>query len=406
MKKVSIIMLGYNKLEYTKLAVDSLYKYTSHIDFDFVSVNNGSSDGTREYFESLPNKKKINFETNVGGDKAFNEALKYCDGEYTVFLNNDLILTENWLDNLIKVMESDPKIGIAVPACNFSSNYQVISANYSNLDELDKFAKKYNKSYSDKWEERLRLVLYAAIFRTKDLKDIGGLDEVYSPGSFDDDDLSYRYRRAGYKLIFAKDTYIHHYGSITMKDVYENVFIRNRGIFNIKFGVDSWEAAFIDFRIVNKILYNKRQKVSILGLGKTCGTTALQIKNMMKESGAKDTILDYYALDKKYIIDLKTICNSVFYDEKDTLDFSCIKYKFDYIYIDERIEKFKNIEEVLLSLKKILNDNGEIIFIFHNDKVSIDTITKDTLNNILNKLSYKIISEELEGEEYIFAVTV
>jgi GT2 family glycosyltransferase len=406
MKKVSIIMLGYNKLEYTKLAVDSLYKYTSHIDFDFISVNNGSSDGTREYFESLPNKKKINFETNVGGDKAFNEALKYCDGEYTVFLNNDLILTENWLDNLIKVMESDPKIGIAVPACNFSSNYQVISANYSNLDELDKFAKKYNKSYSDKWEERLRLVLYAAIFRTKDLKDIGGLDEVYSPGSFDDDDLSYRYRRAGYKLIFAKDTYIHHYGSITMKDVYENVFIRNRGIFNIKFGVDSWEAAFIDFRIVNKILYNKRQKVSILGLGKTCGTTALQIKNMMKESGAKDIILDYYALDKKYLIDLKTICNSVFYDEEDTLDFSCIKYKFDYIYIDEWIEKFKNIEEVLLSLKKILNDNGEIIFIFHNNKVSIDTITKDTLNNILNKLGYKIISEELEGEEYIFAVTV
>ena len=46
------------------LAADSLYKYTGNIDFEFITVNNGSSDGTKEYFESLPNEKKLCFEVN------------------------------------------------------------------------------------------------------------------------------------------------------------------------------------------------------------------------------------------------------------------------------------------------------------------------------------------------------
>lgn len=248
MRKVSIIMLAYNKLAYTKLTVDSLYKYTSHINFEFISVNNGSSDGTKEYLDSLQNDKKINFEENVGGDRAFDEALKYAEGEYTVFLNNDLILTEKWLDNLIEVMESDPKIGVCVPVCNSSSNYQTVPLEYYDTVKLQEVAKEYNKSDSKKWEERLRLMLYAAIFRTNELKDLGGLDEIYSPGGFDDDDLTCRYRRAGFKLILAKDTYIHHYGSVTIGESYASILAKNRGIFKIKFGYDSWEGNTLDFK--------------------------------------------------------------------------------------------------------------------------------------------------------------
>ncbi len=417
LKKVSIIMLAYNKLEYTKLAVDSLYKYTSHIDFDFISVNNGSSDGTKEYFQALPNNKKINFEVNVGGDKAFNEALKYCDGKYTVFLNNDLILTQNWLDNLINVMESEPKAGIVVPACNSSSNYQVICADYTNTDELDKFAKEYNKPDCSKWEERIRLMMYVALFRTEELKAIGGLDEAYSPGGFDDDDLSFRYRRAGYKLIFAKDTYVHHYGSITIQDEYAKILGRNREIFKAKFGVDSWEAMTIDFRILNNIKYIKEKKINILGIGNTCAATALQMKNLLKERNNSEVNLSYYALDKKYIIDLKTICNNVFYDKENTLDFSSIKDKFDYIYLDKSIEKIENTEEILLSLKKLLKDSGTLIFTFREIKASdfdiknkvsnefvLISFTKDNLDNILKTHGYKTISEKFEDGDYIYII--
>ena len=64
--KVSIVLTAYNKLEYTKKAVESIYKYTDFekLNVELITVNNGSTDGTEEYFNSLPNEKKINFKHN------------------------------------------------------------------------------------------------------------------------------------------------------------------------------------------------------------------------------------------------------------------------------------------------------------------------------------------------------
>lgn len=58
MIKTSLVVLAYNQLAYTKLCMDSIYKYSNDVDFEVITVNNGSSDGTREYFNSLPNEKK------------------------------------------------------------------------------------------------------------------------------------------------------------------------------------------------------------------------------------------------------------------------------------------------------------------------------------------------------------
>lgn len=404
MKKVSLIMLAYNKLEYTVLAVNSLYKYTSNIDFEFITVNNGSSDGTKEYFESLPNEKKLNFEVNVGGDRAFNEAIKYAEGEYTVFLNNDLIFTESWLENLIKVMESDPKIGVAVPVCNSSSNYQIVQLEYYDTNMLQEVAKKYNKSDSSKWEERLRLMLYAAIFRTKELKEMGGLDEIYSPGGFDDDDLTCRYRRAGYKLILTKDTYLHHYGSITIGEAYAAILGRNREFFKNKFGYDSWEASHVDFNVIDNIIYNNKSEVKILGIGDTCAATILQIKNRLKELGSKDIELDYFALKDEYITDLKTICTNVNVGNIGEIYEYINDRKYDYIYMDKIIYGIAEVNYNINKISSILDNGGTLIV---NTK-SIKTLDGETCNReevkkIISNIGYsdvKVIKGDAEIEYY------
>ena len=76
---VTIVLCAYNKLEYTKAAVESIF---AHTDFssgrvELITINNGSDDGTREYFESLPHTKKINLKYNILG---FNAAQYIAEG--------------------------------------------------------------------------------------------------------------------------------------------------------------------------------------------------------------------------------------------------------------------------------------------------------------------------------------
>lgn len=402
--KVSVIMLAYNKLEYTKLAVDSLYKYTSHIDFDFISVNNGSSDGTEEYFNSLPNTKKLNFKENVGGDKAFNEALKVADGKYTVFLNNDIILTTSWLDNMIAIMESDPKIGVVVPTCNSSSNYQTTPLEYTDTIRLQQVAKEYNKLNPNKWEEKLRLMLYVAIFRTKELKELGGLDEIYSPGGFDDDDITCRYRRAGYKLILARDTYIHHYGSITIGESYYKILGRNREIFKNKFGYDSWTANAIDFPIINNIEYDFENKASILGIGNTCAANLLQIKNQLRAKGIGKLTLEYYSFTEKYLIDLKTICDNAYQGNDDEIEIVLDGKNYDIIFWEEPINNNMALKNALRILDKIIENNSKVIICCRKDTLGygFSGMNDNVINKVIENSSLAKVKENLNTQEYVY----
>lgn len=367
--QVSIILLAFNHLDYTKLCVESLYRFTSHLPFELITVNNGSSDATEQFFNTLPHQKKINFPHNVGGDTAINEGLKLADGKYTVFLSNDLILTPHWLDNLLKCMEAGGKIGMVVPACGASSNYQQVGLQYNSMDEMLQKAAAYNHSDPRKWEERLRLITYTFLIRTDLFKAMGGLEEIYNPGGFDDDDLSFRIRRAGYKLIFAKDTFVHHFGSITFSQDYAklNLLERNRQIFFNKFGIDSWEDCHIDFEIVNAVQYEQDGHKDILALCTSCGGTALQVKNRFQEYGFTDIALWTLTENRHYLPDLKTISDHVVYGPFKNIETLCQGKAFDYIFIEGDLQDFENPEIFLQAVIRILRANGQLLFTVANE---------------------------------------
>ena len=142
---VSIVLCAYNKLEYTKAAIESIF---AHTDFssgrvELITINNGSDDGTREYFESLPHTKKINLKYNI---LSFNAAQYIVEGRYYVGYANDVIATPHWLDHLYTSIESDSYIAQVVPTCNEEgvSNDQGIAVSYPNrfdgLNEMKEVA--------------------------------------------------------------------------------------------------------------------------------------------------------------------------------------------------------------------------------------------------------------------------
>ena len=376
---VSIILLAFNHADYTKLCVESLYRFITHIDFELITVNNGSSDDTEQFFNSLPNQKKLTFAYHVGTDIAVNEALKSAEGKYTVFLSNDLVLTPNWLDNLLKCMESNEKIGMVVPACNVSSNDQQVNLPYNNMDEMIQAAAAYNSSDPNKWEERLRLTTYTYLAKTDIIKSLGGLEEVYSPGNFDAD-FCFRLRRAGYKLIFAKDTFLHHLSSLTSNSDYEtfDLLERNRRIFYNKFGVDAWDDCNIDLEMVNLIECGQSRHVDVLTLCAACGGTALQVKNEFCENGFTDITLWTVTEKQKYLQDLNTISDyAVCGRFKNITDIYRNKL-FDYIIIEVDLQSIVNPQDLLQNVIQLLQNDGQLIFAAANESFYINLI------NLLN----------------------
>ena len=247
---VSILLLAYNKLDYTKRAAESILQYTdfSKGNIELILLNNGSEDGTREYFESLPYTKLVNLRHNVLGTFAY---IHLLEGKYFVGFSNDVVATPHWLDHLLACMESDDRIAIAVPTCNEDSisNDQGIPVSYPNTFEglavMQTFAAEYNHLNPAFWENRSLLMPFLAIVRTE-LQKMAGADPVYTRAEFVDDDFSTLLRRTGWRQLLLKDTFMHHFGGVTLgggrnKDA-GNALDAMRRVYYEKWGVDAWDS--------------------------------------------------------------------------------------------------------------------------------------------------------------------
>jgi len=360
---VSVVLLAYNHIDFTKKCVESLFQYTKEIDYELITVNNGSEDGTKEYFDSLPNSKKINFPENVGVDKAINAGFRLAEGKYTLNLSNDIVVTSHWLENLVTGMEADEKIAMAVPVCGFSSNNQQVSLQYKSLEEMQRLAEQYNRSNPNLWEERIRLVTYTCLFRTDVQKEIGGFDEDFNPGAYDDDAISFHIRRMGYKLMLASDTYVHHFGSVTFNAEYakNNLAVRNQALFTQKFGVNSWAAGMIDWNVVNMGNYRRSDEVRILGIGRSCGATLLQIKNMFRKLGTRNAKLFYLSETDGNMADLQSICENCVCASPGDVKHHFGEQLYDLIVVESETDKLENIEQLYEDLCSMLKEDGRII---------------------------------------------
>ena len=248
---VTIAVIAHNKLEYSRLAVESIFCHTDFNKYriELLLIDNGSTDGTSEYFFGVEKATCFHLRHALGYNGVSLGAMAAC-GRYYIHFANDIIATPNWLENLLECIESDFHIGMVVPTCNFMSSGQSIVAQYKNPMEdtagLDAFARDYNQSDPARWEERIRLLPCMSIMPGP----VAGAainDSMFYQGEFADDDISCRLRRAGFRQIYAADTFVHHFGSVTAgwAQRKEQSLQIGRKLFLKKWGVDAWSS--LDF---------------------------------------------------------------------------------------------------------------------------------------------------------------
>ena len=218
---VSIIILAHNQIDHTRKCVASLAVFTKE-PHEIIVVDNGSSDGTREFLErwqaGLPNHLVVRNQKNLGFAAGNNQGLAIARGGFLVLLNNDTIVTEGWLAGLLEVFTQHPRTGVLGPMSNFVSGPQLVpDAPYANLSEMPPFAARFAREHRGQSVEVERAVGFCLAIRRRVIDAVGGLDECFGSGNFEDDDFCMRARLAGFGVRIAQGVFIHHTGSQTFK---------------------------------------------------------------------------------------------------------------------------------------------------------------------------------------------
>lgn len=241
---VSIIILTFNQLKHTKLCLQSIEKFTPQ-PHELILVDNGSNDGTLDYLRKYANDhnnvRVISNKENLGFAAGNNQGLAVAEGNYVLMINNDTIVTDGWLGRMLSVFERYPEVGIVGPVSNnVSGPQQVKEASYRSLEDMPSFAEKWSAEHAGESMEYQRVVGFCLLAGREVIDRIGGLDERFGSGNFEDDDFCLRAAAAGYKARIALDAFIHHTGSQTFKGAginYQQSLLRNWEIFKKKWKI-------------------------------------------------------------------------------------------------------------------------------------------------------------------------
>jgi GT2 family glycosyltransferase/Tfp pilus assembly protein PilF len=232
---VSIVIPVHNNLGLTQDCWTSIRKNTP-TPYELVIVDNGSTEDVA-YDAGQNNIRVIRNESNRGFAYACNQGIQATHGDYVVILNNDTIVTPGWLERLIWHIKQDESVGIVGPSTSFASTVQQVRTDYKSERGLYDFSERIYGENMHQAAELEKIVGVCMLMRRKMLDEIGLFDTRFRLGNYEDDDICLRARIAGYKVLWAKDTYIHHKGSKTFEliDVdYPRLMEENRGRFAAK----------------------------------------------------------------------------------------------------------------------------------------------------------------------------
>jgi GT2 family glycosyltransferase len=218
MLMLSVIILTWNGKPYLKDCLDSL-AVQSFRDFESILVDNGSNDASAEYVqEKYPWVKIVSLPENVGFAEGNNQGFAVASGEFIVTLNNDTKLEPSFLAAMIAAAEADPTIGmVAAKMLNFYEKGRIDSVGVriapngmgQNIGVGEQDCGQYDIA-SDVFGP----CAGAALYRRAMLEEVGFFDPAFF-AYYEDLDLAWRGRLAGWRAATAPEAVVYHVHSAT-----------------------------------------------------------------------------------------------------------------------------------------------------------------------------------------------
>lgn len=279
-RNTAVLIVSYNACYFMQRNIENIRKTLPEGSYRIVVVDNASTDGVAEWLQEQDDIVLLRNEENKGFAPACNQGAKVLQ-DYDIFLlNNDTRLAPNALFWLRMGLYENEKIGAAGSCSNYAGNGQQIEVEFTLPDEYLQYGASVNVPLQEPYEERVRLSGFSMLVRSDVWKATGGMDEDFAPGYFEDDDLSMKILKAGYKLLFCRNSFIYHAGSqsfIKNPDV-DQIFMDHYQLFINKYGFDIFEFAAADQEMIREIPYKREDAFNILQIGSGIGADLKYIR--------------------------------------------------------------------------------------------------------------------------------
>jgi len=216
--EISIIIPVFNQLRFTQACLASLQENQGTERFEVIVVDDCSTDGTAEAVALMPGVVYMRNETNSGFIASCNRGAEKARGNYLTFLNNDTLVRDGWLSALVGTFAEEPQAGIVGSKLVYPDGrlqeaggiiWQDASGwNYGKFDDASK--PEYNYLREVDYCSAAALMIPKVLFH-----DVGGFDSRYAPAYYEDTDLAFKVRRAGYKVLYQPLSEVIHYEGAT-----------------------------------------------------------------------------------------------------------------------------------------------------------------------------------------------
>lgn len=124
--ELSLVITSYRNAELLKLCIDSVKKFSQGLDYEIIVADSATTEDTEMMMrEDYPDVKFFPHKENVGFQALIKKAVENSQGDYILFLNGDIIVTENSIQKLLDFIKKNKGVGMAGPKLlNFNGTLQ------------------------------------------------------------------------------------------------------------------------------------------------------------------------------------------------------------------------------------------------------------------------------------------
>jgi len=192
--------------------------------YEIIVVDNGSTDGTSNAIKELfPKVTLVKSKRNLGVTGGRNLGARQSSGGYVFFLDHDTTIDENALHEIVAVMQSDLRIGIAGPAVYYYDDPKRIWALGTSVNMLTgKVTFNQNgKVNGGRFAKGIEVEVLPTAFlvRKEVMNKVGLFDDTFF-AVYEDTDFCFRAKESGYKVLCVPTSRVWHKVSL---DEYKSI---------------------------------------------------------------------------------------------------------------------------------------------------------------------------------------